>query len=34
VREEARDGIAVMVFSAVASSAFALTLMLLVRLAG
>lgn len=34
VREEVRDGIAVVCFSAVASVAFALALMLLVTLAG
>ncbi len=34
VREEVRDGLAVVAFSAAASSALALTLMLVVRAAG
>jgi hypothetical protein len=34
VREEVRDGIAVIAFSAAASSALAVTLMLLARLVG
>lgn len=34
VRHEVRDGMAVMVFSAAASTGLALTLLLLVRLAG
>jgi len=34
VRQEVRDGVAVIAFSAVASPAAALTLLLLVRLAG
>ena len=34
VRDEVRDGVAVIAFSAVASSAFAVALFLVVRLAG